>query len=188
MFSPSICHEGMERDALILLFWMLSFKPSGNLHKPLIFIHQRVDKTKTTNRKLTKMITWIIVLYKLMKPWAMPCRATQDGRVMVESSDKMWSTGEGSGNHFSILALRTPWTVWKEALHLLLFQLINLFLFPPPSFHLGFNSKRYPQRNNLLTIYLLQQLPYSLNCITLLINIFLVHRIQLQHQLNEERH
>ena len=27
----------------------------------------------------------------------MPCRATQDGRVMVESSDKMWSTGEGNG-------------------------------------------------------------------------------------------
>ena len=27
----------------------------------------------------------------------MLCRATQDGRVMVESSDKMWSTGEGNG-------------------------------------------------------------------------------------------
>ena len=27
----------------------------------------------------------------------MPCRATQDGRVMVESSDKMWSTREGNG-------------------------------------------------------------------------------------------
>ena len=27
----------------------------------------------------------------------MPCRATQDGWVMVESSDKMWSTGEGNG-------------------------------------------------------------------------------------------
>ena len=27
----------------------------------------------------------------------MPCRATQDGRVTVESSDKTWSTGEGNG-------------------------------------------------------------------------------------------
>ena len=27
----------------------------------------------------------------------MPCRAIQDGWVMVESSDKMWSTGEGNG-------------------------------------------------------------------------------------------
>ena len=31
-----------------------------------------------------------------MKLWTMPYRATQDGRVMVESSDKMWSTGEGN--------------------------------------------------------------------------------------------
>ena len=27
----------------------------------------------------------------------MLCRATQDGRVLVESSDKTWSTGEGNG-------------------------------------------------------------------------------------------
>ena len=27
----------------------------------------------------------------------MPCRATQEGWVMVESSDKMWFTGEGYG-------------------------------------------------------------------------------------------
>ena len=32
------------------------------------------------------------------------CRTTQDGWVMVESSDKVWSTGEGNGNDFSILA------------------------------------------------------------------------------------
>ena len=27
----------------------------------------------------------------------MPCRPTQDGRVMLERSDRMWSTGEGNG-------------------------------------------------------------------------------------------
>ena len=32
-----------------------------------------------------------------MKLWAMPWRATQDGQVMVESYDKMLSTGEGNG-------------------------------------------------------------------------------------------
>ena len=32
-----------------------------------------------------------------MTLWAMPCRATQDGWVIVESSDKTWSTGEGNG-------------------------------------------------------------------------------------------
>ena len=31
-----------------------------------------------------------------VKLWTVPCRATQDGWVMVESSEKVWSTGEGS--------------------------------------------------------------------------------------------
>ena len=30
-----------------------------------------------------------------IKLWTMPCRATQDGLVMVESSHKTWPTGEG---------------------------------------------------------------------------------------------
>ena len=29
--SPSICHEVMEQDAMILVFWMLSFKPTFSL-------------------------------------------------------------------------------------------------------------------------------------------------------------
>ena len=38
----------------------------------------------------------------------MPCRATQDGRVMVESSDKMWSTGEGNGKPLQYSYLENP--------------------------------------------------------------------------------
>ena len=49
------------------------------------------------HRKLTKLITWTTALSSSMKLWAMPCRTTQDGWVMVESYDKMWSTGEGNG-------------------------------------------------------------------------------------------
>ena len=47
-------------------------------------------------------------LVKLNEPMSHETRATQDGQVMVESSDKTWSTGEGMANHFSILALKTP--------------------------------------------------------------------------------
>ena len=36
-------------------------------------------------------------LVNSMKPWAMQCRANQDGRVIAESSDKTWSTGGGNG-------------------------------------------------------------------------------------------
>ena len=38
----------------------------------------------------------------------MPYRATQDGRVMVERSDKMWSTGEGNGKPFQYSCLENP--------------------------------------------------------------------------------
>ena len=58
------------------------------------------------HRKLSNLITWTTALSNSMKLWAMPCRGTQDKWAMVESSDKTWSTGEGNGNHFSILALK----------------------------------------------------------------------------------
>ena len=44
----------------------------------------------------------------------MQCGATQDRQVMVERSDRMWSTGEGMANHFNILALRTPMNSMKR--------------------------------------------------------------------------
>ena len=38
----------------------------------------------------------------------MPCRATQDGCVIVESSDKMWSTEEGNGKPLQYSCLENP--------------------------------------------------------------------------------
>ena len=38
----------------------------------------------------------------------MPCRATQDGRVIVESPDKMGSTGEGNGKPLQYSCLQNP--------------------------------------------------------------------------------
>src|SRR5574337_1138571 len=38
----------------------------------------------------------------------MPCRATQDGQVMVERSDRMWSTGEGNGKPLQYSFLENP--------------------------------------------------------------------------------
>ena len=38
----------------------------------------------------------------------MPCRATHDGHVMVDNSDKMWSTGEGNGKILQYSSLENP--------------------------------------------------------------------------------
>ena len=44
----------------------------------------------------------------------MPCRATQDGRLMVESYDKMWSTGEGNGKSLQYSCLENPMNSMKR--------------------------------------------------------------------------
>ena len=44
----------------------------------------------------------------------MLCRATQDGRVMVESSDKMWSAGEGNGKPLQYSYLENPMNSMKR--------------------------------------------------------------------------
>ena len=44
----------------------------------------------------------------------MPSRATQDGWIMVESSDKTWSTGEGNGKPFWYSCLEKPMNSTKR--------------------------------------------------------------------------
>ena len=44
----------------------------------------------------------------------MLCRAMQDGQVMVESSDKTWSTGEGNGKPLQYFCLENPMNSMKR--------------------------------------------------------------------------
>ena len=53
----------------------------------------------------------------------MPCGATQDGQVVVERSDRMWSTGEGNGKPLQYSCLKNPMNSIPKL------DNINLFLF-----------------------------------------------------------
>ena len=44
----------------------------------------------------------------------MSCRATQDGQVMVESSDKMWFIEEGNGKPLQYFCLENPMSHLKR--------------------------------------------------------------------------
>ena len=44
----------------------------------------------------------------------MPCGATQDGRVMVERSDRLWSTGGGNGRPPQYSCLEKPMNSMKR--------------------------------------------------------------------------
>ena len=66
------------------------------------------------HRKLTKLVKWITALSDSMKLWGMTCRVSQDGWVMVESSDKMLSTGEGNGKPLQYSYLENPMNSMKR--------------------------------------------------------------------------
>ena len=44
----------------------------------------------------------------------MPCGATQDGWIMVEKSDRLWSTGEGNGKPLQYSCLENPMNSMKR--------------------------------------------------------------------------
>ena len=72
------------------------------------------NRLKTTIKKLTNLITWTTALSNSVKLWATPCMATRDRWVMVESSDKTWSTGEGNGKPLQHSSLENPMNSMKR--------------------------------------------------------------------------
>ena len=97
------------------LFPPQSVNPIRKLPSPSYPSPSECRQTENHNhRKLTSLITWTTALSNSMKLWAMPCRATQDGRVMVVISDKMWSTGEGHGKPLQYSCLENPMNSMKS--------------------------------------------------------------------------
>ena len=76
--------------------------------------HQRADTLKPYSQK-TSQSNHIrtTALSNSMKP-SHDCRATQDGWVMVERSDRMWSTGEGNGKPLQYSCLENPMNSLKR--------------------------------------------------------------------------
>ena len=70
--------------------------------------HQRADTLKPYSQKTSQANhTRTTALSNSMKP-SHACGATQDGRVMVEKSDRMWPTGEGKGKPLQYSCLENP--------------------------------------------------------------------------------
>ena len=69
---------------------------------------------ESDHRKLTNLITGATALSNSVKLWAVPCRGTQDGHIMMERSDKTWSTGEGNGKPLQYSCLEKPMSSMKR--------------------------------------------------------------------------
>ena len=76
--------------------------------------HQRADTLTPYSQKTSQSNhTRTTALSNSMKP-SHTCGATQDGRVMVERSDRTWSTGEGNGKPLQYSCLENPMNSMKR--------------------------------------------------------------------------
>ena len=76
--------------------------------------HQRADKLKPYSQKTSQSNhTRTTALSNSMKP-SHACGATQDRWVIVEGSDRMWSTGEGNGKPLQYSCLENPMNSMKR--------------------------------------------------------------------------
>ena len=76
--------------------------------------HQREDTLKPYSQKTSQSNhTRSKALVNSLKP-SHACGAMQDGRVMVERSDRTWSTGEGNGKPLQYSCLENPMNSMKR--------------------------------------------------------------------------
>ena len=76
--------------------------------------HQRADTVKPYSQKTSQSNhTRTTTLSNSMKP-SHALGATEDGRVMVERSDRMWSAGEGNGKPLQYSCLENPMNSMKR--------------------------------------------------------------------------
>ena len=86
--------------------------------------HQRAGTLKPYSQKSSQSNhTRTTALSNSMK-LSHACRATQDGRVMVERSDRMWSTGEGNGKPLQYSCLENPMNHRKRQNHRILKEIL----------------------------------------------------------------
>ena len=76
--------------------------------------HQKEDTLKPYSQETSQSnLTRTTALSNSMK-LSHACGATQDGWVMVERSDRMWSTGEGNGKPLQYSCLENPMDSMKR--------------------------------------------------------------------------
>ena len=70
--------------------------------------HQRADTLKPYSQKTSQSYHTRTTALSNSVKLSHAHGATQDGRVMVERSDRMWSTGEGNGKPLQYSCLENP--------------------------------------------------------------------------------
>ena len=76
--------------------------------------HERADTLKPYSQKTSQFNHTRTTAFSNSMKLSHAHGATQDGRVMVEISDRMWSTGEGNGKPLQYSCLENPMNSMKR--------------------------------------------------------------------------
>ena len=105
--SPSICHEVMEPDAMILGFWMLSFKPTFSFSS-FTFLKRLFSSYLLSAIKVVSSayLSLLIFLPAILIP---VCASSSPAFLMMYSACKLNKQGD------NIQPWRTPFPIWNQS-------------------------------------------------------------------------
>ena len=105
--SPSICHEVMRLDAMIFVFWMLSFKPDFSLSS-FTFI-KRLFSSSSVSAINVVSSAYLRLLIFLPKILILACASSSPAFLMMYSACKLTKQGD------NIQPWRTPFPIWNQS-------------------------------------------------------------------------
>ena len=107
-FSPSICHEVMGPYAMILVFWMLSFKPAFSLSS-FTFIKRLFSSSSLSATRVVSpaYLTLLILLLAVLIP---SCCSSSPAFHTVYSACKLNNQGD------NIQSWHTPFPFWNQSI------------------------------------------------------------------------
>ena len=105
--SPSICHEVMGPDAMILVFWMLSFKPTFSLSF-FTFIKKLFSSSLLSAIRVVSSayLRLLIFLPAVLIP---ACASSNPAFLMMYSAYKLNKQGD------NIQPWHTPFLIWNQS-------------------------------------------------------------------------
>ena len=102
---PSICHEVMRQDAMILVFWMLSFKTTFSLSS-FMFIKSFFSSSSLYAVRVMSF-TYLRLLIFLLAILISACASSSSAFHMMYSGYKLNKQGD------NIQPWRTPFLIWN---------------------------------------------------------------------------
>ena len=113
--SPSICHEVMGPDAMILVFWMLNFKPTFSLSS-FTFIKRLFSPSSLSAIRVVSSayLRLLIFFLAILIP---ACASYSPAFLMMYSAYKLNKPGD------NIQPWRTPFPIWNQSVPCLVLKL-----------------------------------------------------------------